>query len=338
MRSFRRTLIPVIILVLMVFSIGTFGYSLIEGWPFLDSLYMTAITLTTVGFGEVQPLTNAGRIFTIVLLILGVGTIAYGLGTMGEYLLESDIGPILRRRRNRSMINKMQDHIIVCGYGRVGRSAVASLKDNAKDVVVIDIDALIVDELRDKGISAIQGDATNDDVLREAGIERARGVIVCGGSEADNLYIVLSARTLNPNLTIVTRTIDPASEEKMLRAGADRVISPYQLGGQFMADIMTRPGVTDFFRLVTLDSGLELWLEELVIKQGSELAGQTVIEADLRRRTGVTLVGLLRQSSGETLTPNETTRLEAEDILITLGTRDQLRRLEKLSSGISDHL
>lgn len=336
MRSFRRTILPVVILILVVFTIGTFGYSLIEEWSLLDSLYMTAITLTTVGFSEVQPLSNAGRIFTIGLLILGVGIIVYGLGTIGEYLLASDIGPILRRRRHRGMINKMQGHILVCGYGRVGRSAVASLKDSHKDVVVIDIDESIVDELREIGISAIHGDATKDDVLRQAGIERAQGVIVCGGSEADNLYIVLSARALNPELTIVTRTIDPASEEKMLRAGADRVISPYQLGGQFMADIMTRPGVTDFFRLVTLDSGLELWLEELAIKEGSELAGQTVIEADLRKRTGATLVGLLRQSSGEILTPDETTRLEAEDVLITIGTRDQLNRLEELSLGRSE--
>jgi voltage-gated potassium channel len=336
MRSFRRTLVPVVILVLVVFTVGTIGYSWIEGWPLLDSLYMTAITLTTVGFGEVRPLTNAGRIFTIALLILGVGTIAYGLGTMGEYLLASDIGPMLRRRRNRRMIKKMQDHILVCGYGRVGRSAVASLIDSGKDVVVIDIDPMVVDELRDRGISAIHGDATNDDVLQEAGIERATGIIVCGGSEADNLYIVLSARALNRDLTIVTRAIDPASEEKMIRAGADRVISPYQIGGQTMADVLTRPGVTDFFRLVTLDSGLELWLEELIIQEGSELAGQTVIEADLRRRTGATLVGLLRESSGEILTPNETTRLEAADLLISLGTRDQLRRLEKLTSGISD--
>jgi voltage-gated potassium channel len=336
MRSFSRILLPVIILLLVVFTIGTIGYSLLEGWPLLDSLYMTAITLTTVGFGEVRPLTNYGRIFTIILLILGVGTIAYGLGTIGEYLLASDIGPILRRRQNRRMINKMQDHIIVCGYGRVGRSAVANLIDSEQDVVVIDIDRMVVGELREKGLSAIYGDATDDDVLREAGIERAKGVIVCGGSEADNLYIVLSARTLNPDLTIVTRSIDPANEDKMLRAGADRVISPYQIGGQTMADVMTRPGVTDFFRLVTLDSGLELWLEELEIKEGSELAGQTVIEADLRRRTGAVLVGLLRKSSGEILTPNETTRLEAADLLISLGTRDQLRRLEKLISGTTD--
>lgn len=336
MRSFRRILLPVILLVLVVFTIGTIGYSLIEGWPLLDSLYMTAITLTTVGFGEVRPLTNEGRIFTIVLLFLGVGTIAYGLGIMGEYLLASDIGPILRRRRNRRMINKMQDHILVCGYGRVGRSAVANLIDSDKDVVVIDIDRMVVDELREKGISAVNGDATDDDVLREAGIERAKGVIVCGGSEADNLYIVLSARALNPDLTIVTRSVDPANEDKMLRAGADRVISPYQIGGQTMADVMTRPGVTDFFRLVTLDSGLELWLEELEIKEGSELAGQTVIEADLRRRTGAALVGLLRKSSGEILTPNESTRLEAADLLISLGTREQLQSLERLTTGSID--
>jgi voltage-gated potassium channel len=235
------------------------------------------------------------------------------------------------------MINKLMDHIIICGYGRVGRSAVDALLSHTQDIVIVEKDGHLVEELREEGILAVYGDATKDDVLKEAGIERAKGLMVCSGSDADNLFIVLSARSLNSDLFIVARMVDPDSERKMLRAGANRVISPYQLGGRFMANILTHPRVTEFLGLVTLDSGLELWLEEYVIEQDSPLDDSTVIEADLRKKIGVTLVGVLRQSSGDILTPDGNTRLVAGDILIVLGTREQLGELEFMTrSGVRE--
>jgi voltage-gated potassium channel len=231
------------------------------------------------------------------------------------------------------MIRNLQDHVIVCGYGRVGRSALNMLRESSDNVVVIDQDEALVSEVREQGIAAVWGDATRDDTLREAGIERAGGLIASAGNDADNLFIVLSARTLNPKLHIVARTVNPENEAKMQRAGADRVVSPYQIGGRQMANILSRPNVTEFLDFVTLDSGLELWLEELRIGPDSPLAGQTVVEANLRRKTGATLVALLRSSSGATLTPDESTRLEAGDELIVLGTRDQLARLEDFARG-----
>jgi voltage-gated potassium channel len=231
------------------------------------------------------------------------------------------------------MIRNLQDHVIVCGYGRVGRSALNMLRESSDSVVVIDQDEALVSEVREQGIAAVWGDATRDDPLREAGIERAGGLIASAGNDADNLFIVLSARTLNPKLHIVARTVNPENEAKMQRAGADRVVSPYQIGGRQMANILSRPNVTEFLDFVTLDSGLELWLEELRIGPDSPLAGQTVVEANLRRKTGATLVALLRSSSGATLTPDESTRLEAGDELIVLGTRDQLARLEDFARG-----
>jgi voltage-gated potassium channel len=231
------------------------------------------------------------------------------------------------------MIRNLQDHVIVCGYGRVGRSALNMLRESSDSVVVIDQDEALVSEVREQGIAAVWGDATRDDTLREAGIERAGGLIASAGNDADNLFIVLSARTLNPKLHIVARTVNPENEAKMQRAGADRVVSPYQIGGRQMANILSRPNVTEFLDFVTLDSGLELWLEELRIGPDSPLAGQTVVEANLRRKTGATLVALLRSSSGATLTPDESTRLEAGDELIVLGTRDQLARLEDFARG-----
>ncbi|MCI0397563.1 MAG: potassium channel protein [Chloroflexi bacterium] len=337
MLSLRRSLVPVILLLTLVFGLGTAGYWLIEGWPLLDSFYMTAITLTTVGFSEVRPLSNDGRLFTIALLFLGVGTAAYGFSAVGEYVLASGLGPRMRRRRMMRIINGLHDHVIVCGYGRVGRSAVATLLESQRKVVVVELQTRLVEELQELGVTVVHGDATRDETLRQAGIERATGLMVCGGSDADNLFIVLSARTLNSRLHIVARCVVSDNESKMRRAGADRVVSPYQIGGRHMANVLLRPHVTEFLDVVTLDSGLELWLEELLIAPDSSLAGQTAIEADLRRRTGVTLVALLRGSSRATLTPDENTRFEPGDELIVLGTREQLLNLERLANGKMGH-
>lgn len=333
MRSLRRSIGPFLILVVIVMLVGTAGYALIERWSLLDSLYMTAITLTTVGFGEVRPLSAGGRIFTIALIVLGVGTVAYGLSSVGEYLLTAGLGRRLHRRRVDRMIVRLKDHVIVCGYGRVGRSVVQTLLENKIDLVVIESDNQVVDELNEEGLAAVHGDATRDDMLARAGIQRARALMVCSGSDTDNLFVVLSARTLNPDLLIVARSVDPESEKKMRRAGADRVISPYQLGGRQMANVLVRPRVTEFFDVVTLDSGLELWLEEITIDDGSLLAGQTVVDVDLRRKTGVTLVAMVKTASGSTVTPDENTTLEAGDDLIVLGTREQLDNLAQLADG-----
>jgi voltage-gated potassium channel len=333
MQSLRKMVIPFVFLLMVVFALGTTGYRVIEEWTWLEALYMTAITLTTVGFGEIRPLSDAGRIFTVLLILLGVGTVAYGFSTVAQYVLAADLGPTLRRRRIMRMLRNTEDHIIVCGYGRVGRSATETLQDGANTVVVIDRDATLISNMREQGIAAVWGDATSDDTLREAGIERASGLMACVGNDADNLFIVLSARTLNPKLHIVARTMNPETEAKMHRAGADRVVSPYKMGGRQMASILTRPNVTEFLDFVTLDSGLELWLEELRIQSDSPLSGRTVVEADLRKATGATLVALLRSSTGTTLTPEGSTRLEGGDVLIVLGTREQLTLLEAMVQG-----
>jgi voltage-gated potassium channel len=333
MQSLRKIVIPFVFLLMVVFALGTTGYRVIEEWTWLEALYMTAITLTTVGFGEIRPLSDAGRIFTVLLILLGVGTVAYGFSTVAQYVLAADLGPTLRRRRIMRMLRNTEDHIIVCGYGRVGRSATETLQDGANTVVVIDRDATLISNMREQGIAAVWGDATSDDTLREAGIERASGLMACVGNDADNLFIVLSARTLNPKLHIVARTMNPETEAKMHRAGADRVVSPYKMGGRQMASILTRPNDTEFLDFVTLDSGLELWLEELRIQSDSPLSGRTVVEADLRKATGATLVALLRSSTGTTLTPEGSTRLEGGDVLIVLGTREQLTLLEAMVQG-----
>ena len=331
LRPYRRQLLPVLTLILVVVTVGVAGYLIIERWSFLDSLYMTVITLTTVGFAETRPLSPAGRVFTMVLIVMGVGTIVYGLTASAEYLLTADLGPRLRERRWRQMVKKMQNHIIVCGYGRVGRSAVAALRDINEEVVIVECEGSVSASARAEGLLTVHGDATSDEMLKQAGVEQASGLITCLGADAENLFIVLSARTLNPALKIVSRSVDPDNEGKLIRAGADRVISPYMLGGRYMANVLTRPRVTEFLGSVTLDSGLELWLEEVSIAAQSELVGQTVGQSDVRRRTGASLVGLFRQASGDMLSPDQSTLLQEGDVLIVLGTRDQLASLAALA-------
>lgn len=321
-------------MVLGLLALGTAGYVLIEGWGAVDSLFMTVITLTTVGFGEVKPLSTAGRLFTMGLILLGVGTLAYGLRTLGELILERDYLRQWRRRRIMRQVRVMENHVIVCGYGRVGQSVVETLREGKRPFVIIEKNPLNAEALRQQGIYVIEGDATHDAILYDAGVERAWGLIVCSGEDSINLFVVLSARAIKPDLFIIARSIEGVNEAKMRLAGANRVISPYQIGGRHMANLAIRPHITDFFEVVTLDNGEEVWVEELVVAENARLDGKTVGEADVRRQTGVTLVAL-RQDIGDgrvsTIVPNASTRMSAGDELIVVGTREQLSQLEQLA-------
>ncbi|MFW5941664.1 MAG: potassium channel family protein [Chloroflexota bacterium] len=330
MPSLRRRLTFIILSLLFVLALGTGWYSLVEQWTVVESLYMTVITLTTVGFGEVRPLSTASRLFTVGLILLGAGTVAYALSSIGEYLLTVGVVDRIRQRSLMRALRKMENHIIICGAGRVGRSAGETLHEMGRDFVIMDTDPQVVRELTEKDWKAMEGDSTHDDALQEAGIERAAGLLVCTGDDSDNLFIVLSARALNSKLLIVARSVETSNVAKMRRAGADRVISPYQTGGRHMATVAVRPQVARFLDFVTLDTGLELWLEEVRIDDNSALAGKSVVEADLRRRTGVTIVALLRGAEGAMITPDENTRLAVGDELIVLGTREQLEALGEL--------
>lgn len=330
MNDIRRRLLVVSAISVIIVALGTAWYTLVEQWPVLDAMYMTVITLTTVGFGEVHPLSSQSRAFTVVLIFLGVGTVAYGLSSLGEYFLTTGFVERVRRRTLIRMISGMKNHIIICGAGRVGRTAAETLQEIGRQFVVIEPDFEVVESLREEGWTAMVGDSTRDETLLEAGIERAAGILVSTGSDSENLFIVLSARALNPDLLIVARSVDASSEAKMRRAGADKVISPYKIGGRQMANLILRPNVAEFMDHVTLNTGLELWLEEIAIGDSSPVAGLTVVEADMRRQTGVTLVALLRGNDRIMVTPDENTRFEVGDQLIALGTRNQLKALEDM--------
>jgi voltage-gated potassium channel len=329
--KFRIYLIVVLLLFLLVF--GTAGFMLLEGWSMLDSLYMAVITLSTVGFGEIQPLSTSGRVFAIVLIVLGVTAVAYGASSVAEYLLDTDVNEQLKRRRARRRIRKMENHFILCGFGRVGYSTAETLQEDQRQFVVIEKDPEQIGLIREQDWVVLEGDATQDEMLIQAGVEKARGLLVCTPHDADNLFIVLSARTLNPDIYIVARCTTANNEEKMRRAGANRVISPYRIGGQRMARLVSRPQVTEFLDVVTLDNGMELWFEEIRIEAGSTLVGKTVFEADLRRRTGITLVAMMRKGNQQLLQPDSNTRLATGDDLIAFGSRSQLLALEKLAAA-----
>jgi voltage-gated potassium channel len=330
MLSLRRRLLLVLLVIGAILVVGTAWYASVEQWSLVDSLYMTVITLSTVGFGELRPLSSASRLFTIALIVVGVGTVAYGLGSFGEYLVTRGVVERLRHRRLAQKIRKMSAHTIICGAGRVGRTAAETLLEMRRQFVVVESDADVAAELVELGWVVFHGDATRDEVLEDAGIQTAASILVCTGDDSDNLFIVLSARALNQGLFIVARSVEGANEAKMKRAGADRVISPYQIGGRHMATVATRPIVAQFLDVVTLDSGLELWLEEVTIAPGSALVGRTVVETDLRRQTGVILVALSRGEERKMITPDESTRLAAGDELIILGTRQQLLALDAM--------
>jgi voltage-gated potassium channel len=325
-------LLRLLFLVLGTLIAGTLGYMIIEGWTISDALYMTAITLSTVGFGEVRDLSSTGRVFTVLLIFLGVGVIIYSFSFMAEYVVSINMIDEFRKRRSKNMVKKYSDHVIICGYGRVGMSAAAALTDSQRQIVIIDSDPARVSQALEAGLAALEGDASQDEILHEARLAEAWGIVVTTGQDSLNLFIVLSARSIKSELFIVARANEVNNEVKLQRAGADRVVSPHLIGGQHMANIVIRPHVTDFFDVVTLKGGEELWIEELVISKGCPLDGRSVGDADIRRQTGVTLVALYRQKAEGNIVPDANTCLEAMDELIVLGTRDQLAALETLTN------
>ena len=327
----KKTILRLILIAIAAVALGTAGYMVIEKWSFGDSLYMTAITLTTVGFGEVNKLTPAGRLFTVLLIFIGGGLFLYFLSRMAEYIVSMNMELEWNKMRSINMVKKMKGQVIICGYGQVGKSAAAPLKDSGEEIVVVDINpervnAAIVDDL-----AAIEGDATDDEVLKLAGIENAAYIIVSTGDDSLNLFIVLSARALNPDLLIIARANISANSEKLLRAGADRTVSPYEIGGQHMGNIVIRPHVTDFFDYFTFPGGQEIWIEEQILEPDCSLIGKTVVESELRRRTGVTLVAIYRAQNGTNIIPDADTIFEEGDKIIILGSRGQLAELENLT-------
>lgn len=323
---FRRPRIGLAAIVVLTLG-GTLGY-LALGFTPLNALYQTVTTVATVGFGEVEPLTPAGQVFTMVLIVLGVGTVFWTLGVLIEALVEGELSEVFGRRRMERRIESMRDHVVVCGWGRVGREIAHLIGASGRGVVVVDVDP---DRVATVPGTVVLGDATDDTVLCRAGIERASVLVAALATDAANLYVTLSGRALRPDLFILARARDESSEPKLLRAGADRVVNPQRIGAQRIAAFALQPSVAEFLDVVMHDGSLEFRLEEVVVAPGSDLVGRSLRDSHLRDRTGA-LVLALRAPSGEFLTnPVPETVIAAEHVLIAIGTTSQLEGLEALA-------
>jgi voltage-gated potassium channel len=310
-------------------TVGTLGYMLIAGMSFIDALYMTVITLSTVGYREVQPLDTAARVFTMVLIVTGLGIVFYSASLVARDVIEGEIRRTLGRRRVQRQIAHMADHFIVCGYGRMGRIVCKELAAKPAAFVVVERDPDALRNLEEDQFPCVEGDATEDTILIEAGIQRARGLVAALSTDSDNVYVVLSARELNPNLLIVARAEDDRSERKLLHAGATRVVSPYVIGGHRMAHSLLRPAVLDVIDLATHYRSIELQIEEVSVAKGGFGDGLSVRDSGIREALGIIVIAIKKPSGEMLFNPAADVRLEAGDRLVVMGQTNSLRELER---------
>ena len=298
---------------------GTMGYMAIEGLPPLDALFMTVITLSTVGFTLLKPMTDGGKLFTIVLIVVGVATFSFHLTRLFSYVVEAGFMEALERRRMTKKIEELKNHYVVCGHGRIGSVVVSELHERKVPLLVIENRPEDAAALQDLGILVLVGDAREQAVLRAAGLERAAGLVVLLPNDADNLYVILEARELNPSLCIMARANHPEGERRLRKAGATKVLSPHREGGKRIAHMILHPGVTDFIEMATSRSGLHLQLGEFVVREGSPLAGKTLTEAALPQKHKTLVVAVKGVDGAMTFNPEGSTRVKAGDALIVLG-------------------
>ena len=326
--SWTRKPPAVAVLLLSVIVVGgTLGYMVIEGWGAWDAFYMTMITLTTVGYREVHPMSRLGEAFTTILLVVGVGTMLYSFSLIGARVIEGRLQPQFERRRIARMLDGLRDHFIVCGYGRIGSIIVDEFRRQHVPHVIVERNPLRIQQLLENGHLALEGDASSEDVLTRAGIQRARGLIAAVSTDAENVYTILSARLMNPSLYVIGRAESDESARKLRQAGADRVMSPYQIGGLHMAQLALRPTVVEFVQLATSSETMELSMEQIAVRAGGPLVGATIVGANLRQTFGVIVIGIRRATGKMEFAPPPDARIEAGDHLVVLGPNDRMSAL-----------
>jgi voltage-gated potassium channel len=310
--------------------IGTAGFTLVEGYPVFDAFYMTLTTMTTVGYQEIHPLSPRGRVFNSFLIFFGVTTIFIGIGAMTQTIIELELGDAFGKRRMKRMIDKLNNHFIVCGFGRVGRGACAELQHAGVPFIVVDVKPERAENAIASGMLAVAADSTRDETLRDVGVERARGLVTALSTDADNLFVLLSAKGINPNLFVAARAAEEGAEEKMRRAGANAVFAPYSITGHRLAQALLRPHVVQFLDFTTKEIGMNASIEQVRVSEQAEGASHTIKELQLSRELGV-IVLAIRKSNGEMLfNPPADTPVYGGDYLIVMGQPDNLRALEAL--------
>jgi voltage-gated potassium channel len=328
--ALRRLLLPLLVLVVLLAG-GTLGYRSVGGWGWLDALYMTVITITTVGFQEVRPLGTGGRLFTMALALGGVFTAFWAAAELIRAVVTGEIRTVLGRQRMENLLAQLHDHLVVCGFGRMGRLVCEEFSAAGLPFVVVDRNPGVLEDFSIPHGIPLSGDATADDVLRRAGVEKARALVSAAASDADNLYVTMSARFLNERLFIVARAESESAERKLVRAGANRVVSPYSIGGHRVAQAVLRPNAMEFLELATRSAHLELQIEEAELRAGSPLVGHSLKTSPVRSELGIIVVAIKKPDGKMVFNPTPETVLEARDVLITLGHRQQLDRLETMA-------
>ena len=333
MNRFARRFLILAAALLATLITGTVGFALIDHFPVFDAFYMTLITMTTVGYSEIHPLSHAGRVFNSFLIIFGVTTIFIAISAMTQTIIELEFGDVIGKRRNKRMIDKLKDHFIICGFGRVGRGAASELQHSGVPFVVVDIDPERAERAMTQGMLAVAADSTRDDTLREVGIERARGLVAALATDADNLFVLLSAKGLNPGIYVAARAAEEGAEGKMRRAGADAVFAPYSITGHRLAQSLLRPHVVQFLDFTTKEIGEEIAIEQVQVAVSSEMVSRTIKDMQLRKEVGVIVMAIRKADGSMMFNPPAETAVEGGDFLIVMGRPENLRALENLLAG-----
>lgn len=325
----RRLLVSGVLL-LAILAFGSLGYMLIDGAGFFDALFMTVITITTVGYNETFPLSAHGRIFTVFLILIGVGFVLYVFSKITEDVIEGGLQKTIGRMNMKKKVARLRDHYIVCGYGRIGKVICRILEENKRPLVVIEKNPNEIEAIVKSGHLVLEGEAADDQTLKEAGIEHARGLIAVVSSDADTVYITLSARGIRPDMFIMARSSgEEGAETKLIRAGANKVLSPYFIGATRMAQQLVRPTVIDFIDLAVHGGELGLRLEEMVVQKTSPIAGRTLMDSGIRKDHDLIVVAIKREQGEMMFNPSPSTVIKVSDILVMLGSQDNIKALER---------
>jgi len=316
-----------------VFAFGMIGFRYLENYPWLDAFYMVLTTMTTVGYGEIHPLSQKGRLFNSFLIFFGVGIMLQAVTLVAQLVVEREFGELLGKRKSKRMIERLKDHFIICGFGRVGRGAAQEMQRSGVPFVVIDNDEDRVERAMRLGMLAVQADATRDETLRELHIQRASGLVAALASDADNMFLILSAKTLNSKLLVSARANEEESEGKLRRAGADMVFAPYYLTGHRLAQSILKPHVQEFMDIFFRNIGMSASMEQVQVGAQSEIAGKSLKEIQLRKEMGVIVLGIRRSGGNMEFNPPAEAVIHAGDYLIVMGESAGLRRLENLLIG-----
>jgi voltage-gated potassium channel len=334
MPRLKRRLAFILIAIASALAIGTTGFTLIEGWSVFEAFYMSLTTITTVGYFEIRPLSKVGRIFNVFHILYGVSAMLLAIGAMTQTVIELELNRYFPKRRTKRMIDKLDQHFIVCGFGRVGRGAAEELYRAGVPFLVLERDEDKLERAMKARYLGVLGDATLDENLRLVGIDRAKGLIAALATDADNLFLIISAKALNPNLQISTRVLEDEAEIKLRRAGADVVLAPYQITGARLAQAILRPHVVQFLDFATMNLGLDVSIEQVRVGEHSEYVSKSLRQMQIRRDLGV-IVLAIRQKGGTMLfNPDPEAEIQGGDYLIAMGHSDQLRRLETLLAEV----